>query len=111
MKLKTTLVEKKFIVILVMAFTVFVLSWLYGQQDFWVEHVGTCSNVWNPKEYIYKSEGYGSFKLVGLKWSEECAIGARDKKFTILFVSGMSFVVLLITYFLFILKSSGNEKN
>ena len=99
MTLGERLVHEKFIVIITLGFSVFVLSWLYGLRDFenpFYARGNYCTEVWAPK-------GYG--RLTGqvvsaAKWTRECALAAEAKRGDIIFAGSLTFAVLTVGFLL-----------
>ena len=98
MSIGKKLANERFTVIVVLGFTVFVMSWLYGLRDFknpFKIRFNFCTSAWNPKAY-----GSSSETANGPKWTQECALAAAERRNDIVFFGALAFVLLVIGFML-----------
>jgi|688.fasta_scaffold633314_2 hypothetical protein len=98
MSIGRKLANEKFTVIVVLGFTVFVMSWLYGLRDFknpFTIRFNFCTGAWNPKAY-----GSSSETANGPKWTQECALAAAERRNDIVFFGALTFVLLVLSFLL-----------
>ena len=79
----------KLIGVLFIAFLIFVAGWLYGNQDFYSIGRGMCSDVWNPRSLINRSDS---------EYATACSQGAAARRDQMFFVGFVLFVLFSIGF-------------